>query len=182
MDNVKIVPAQIETNKVVIAFSAAGTEPGNFNFSKNIGSGYHKIFLRNHEDDWYLNGISGVGGFEESIAFLAEACQELTKEPTIYTTGSSMGAYAAILYGHHLAAESVLSFSSEYDLTLESSRAFGKALQGETDLSFLLDSKTKVLLCGGKYDPLDVYAIIKLRGLRNVTAALFDSDHRVLEQ
>lgn len=181
MKDVRIDRSATPTNKVLIIFNAVGADTY-FNF-ENFSGEFHKIYVRNPGMDWYLKGVWEVGNFKETLKFLLEEARKLCEgKPQIFTLGSSRGAYAALLYGHRLRAKRALAFAPEYDLTVKKSRAYGrKRISGQTDLSFLKDSKLKAIICGGRYDPLDYYCILKIRELKNenITAALFDNHHGV---
>lgn len=71
----------------------------------------NKIFLRDTQRLWYQVGLPGVGGDPHAIA---SYLQQYTRHPStrrVIAIGNSGGGYAALLFGHMLAADDVHAFS-----------------------------------------------------------------------
>jgi hypothetical protein len=113
------VAIQIDLKKnglpLVIAFSGLGAE---FNFVKTLKEyPVNAIFIRDLKNNWYVNGLPGVGDTVD------EVCQYLTQQiallnpSKIIMVGSSAGGFAALLYGSLLKVDSILAFSPQTFMT-----------------------------------------------------------------
>lgn len=113
---------KVENNSdiLIVTFTAA-TDEGYFSFktstlelSQNIPVDI--LFIRETTEkwSWYLNKLVGVGkGVEEIANFLKEQISTYNK---IIFVGSSMGGYAAILYGSLCKVNHVIAFIPQTDL------------------------------------------------------------------
>jgi hypothetical protein len=75
-------------------------------------SGRHinKVLVRDSGNAWYHRKIAGLGGHpDETVATLRALIAEIAPSKVI-TIGQSMGAYAAVMYGLLLGADSVIAF------------------------------------------------------------------------
>ncbi|UTW61846.1 hypothetical protein KFE98_17805 [bacterium SCSIO 12741] len=72
-----------------------------------------KVFIRDFEHSWYLNGIPGVSnGPSETLFYLKKLISRFNPSKTIFI-GSTFGGYAAMLYGNMLKVDEVHAFSSQ---------------------------------------------------------------------
>jgi tetratricopeptide (TPR) repeat protein len=79
-----------------------------------LNNGFDLIAIKASSDDWYT-GLPGsifdqIGGFLDSLPY---------RHHWRATYGSSMGAYAAIMFAARLNADAVLALSPQYDIGLE---------------------------------------------------------------
>lgn len=173
------------SKKLVILMSATGTKPGRFNLWKHADDlPYHKLYLRVPTNDWYQNGVPTLGGnLEEtydSIRKLAEGCDA----DEIYTVGSSMGGYGAILFGIALDA-AVLAFSPETRLNLPFSRSY-KMIPSDVDIvkpNLLEDmkaAKRPIHIYTGELDPVDLYCAQMVHRLPLVNVETFPYDEHTV--
>ncbi len=151
-----------ESRKLLIIMSATGTKPGHFNLWKmRADIPHNQLYLRTPQNDWYQHGIPGLGkDFETTIESIktiikANGCDE------IYTCGSSMGGYGALLFGLALDA-TILAFSAEIRLKMPFSRSI-KMMPKDAKVRFvslveqMATSKKDIHLYLGEYDPVDLY-------------------------
>lgn len=82
----------------------------------------HLLFLRDPTMTWYLDGIEGVGNTVDEIASFISRERELLAVPSLFTLGSSMGGFAALLFGHILQADVVLAFGPQVFLDTKTRR------------------------------------------------------------
>jgi len=150
------------SKKLIIFFAAQNMMPGKYNFFQ-MGREIEEnlLFVNDLTNQWYQNGIDGLGDtFEETIATIKKWIEYLDIEE-VYTLGTSMGGYAAIMYGVHLNA-SVLSFAPEIILQTPYSRS-KKKIQKKTkvlysDLRVLMEGYGKpITVISGECDVLDIY-------------------------
>lgn len=73
----------------------------------------HTLFLRDASMSWYLAGVDGLGDSVQEVAdFIAHEREQLGAA-RLFTLGSSMGGYAALLFGHLLNADVALAFGPQ---------------------------------------------------------------------
>lgn len=172
--------------RLLVLLSATGTKPGRFNLWKYADLlPCHTLYVRVPTNDWYQQGVPGLGAdlreTIENIQRLAAGCQA----EKIYTCGSSMGAYGAILFGLELDAP-VLAFSPEIVLNLPFSRSYKMIPNGVKmtvpDLrEKLASAKSPVVIYTGEMDPVDLYCAAMLRNHPHVRIVTFrDDEHTVM--
>jgi hypothetical protein len=109
------------SDTAIIAFSGKNVEPGRFHFfnlTRNFPAAA-KLLVRDPAEKWYNAGLPGVGETVEEIAGRIEReVAELGATRTV-TIGTSMGGYAAILFGCMIGSERVLAFGPQTLLDLE---------------------------------------------------------------
>lgn len=183
----KVDTFQIEprpgSKKLIIFFSATGAQAGKFNFWKE-GSVLpcHRIFINNGSNEWYQNGVPGLGSTVEETVETLKKWVDALGATEIYTCGGSMGAYAAILYGTLLGAR-VLSFAAETTLGIEGSRSVshirkGTVLRFPELRGFIEKSPQPIFHYAGEMDPVDVYCAAKLKDTPNIKlTTLIGIDH-----
>lgn len=73
----------------------------------------HALFIRDPSMSWYLKGVDGLGDSVTEVAdFIAREREQLGAK-RLFTLGSSMGGYAALLFGHLLKADVALAFGPQ---------------------------------------------------------------------
>lgn len=101
-------------NRLVVAFTAHRTPPGRYGFYSHAPKlGGSVLYLRDDKDSWYNAGIEGVG---HDVAQIADHIRRTANDvgaTTIVTVGSSMGGYAALLFGALLDAERCVAFAPQ---------------------------------------------------------------------
>ncbi|AKP00204.1 Tetratricopeptide repeat protein (plasmid) [Marinovum algicola DG 898] len=170
----------------LILLSATGTKPGSFNLWKHADAlPYHKLYLRVPINDWYQQGVPGLGADPEETYASIRRLIEGTGAEKVYTIGSSMGAYGALLFGHELDA-SVLAFSPEIVLDLPFSRS-SKMIPGDVTRTVpdlrerLAAAERPVFIYTGEMDPVDLYCAAMIRKLSNINIVTFrDDEHTVM--
>jgi hypothetical protein len=103
---------------LVISFGFVSWEARpNFDFygrlkklEQTSGRHINKVLVRDSGNAWYHRKIAGLGGHpDETVATLRALIAEIAPSKVI-TIGQSMGAYAAVMYGLLLGADSVIAF------------------------------------------------------------------------
>jgi hypothetical protein len=89
-----------------LIFSYSFVPAGQFQFS-DIPSNNTRIFLNTQNNDFYQHGIPGLAPSIDAAAAWLENAIAQRRPKTIRTIGSSMAAYAALLYGHLLGADAI---------------------------------------------------------------------------
>lgn len=150
------------SKKLIIFFAAQNMKPGKYNFfqmGKEIDE--NLLFVNDLSNQWYQNGIDSLGEtFEETINVIQQWIKHLNIDE-VYTLGTSMGGYAAIMYGVHLNAN-ILSFAPEIILKTPYSRS-KKKIRAKTKIHYpnleeIIKGYTKpiTVICG-ESDVLDIY-------------------------
>jgi hypothetical protein len=102
----------------IIAFSAYKTPKGKFRFTHALENFEGNVIYLNSAkgDDWYLEGVEGLGAdyYSTSTALSRLVEQYSGKGGKIITLGGSMGGYGAVLYGSLMSAD--YSFASGVEL------------------------------------------------------------------
>ncbi len=103
------------SDTAIVAFSARGVYPTRFHF---LGLDRHfpdatRILLRDLSDSWYNAGLPGVGGTVDEIAGRIEEEIAGAGAERVLTVGSSMGGYAAILFGCLIGAERTIALGPQ---------------------------------------------------------------------
>ena len=173
MSKLPVYPTELSSNshhfflssgskKLIIFFAAQDMKPGKYNFfqmGKEIDE--NLLFVNDLSNQWYQNGIDSLGEtFEETINVIQQWIKHLNIDE-VYTLGTSMGGYAAIMYGVHLNAN-ILSFAPEIILKTPYSRS-KKKIRDKTKIHYpnleeIIKGYTKpiTVICG-ESDVLDIY-------------------------
>ncbi len=162
-----------ESRKLTIFFAGTGTADYEYHFfgqSKLCGT--NVILVNNGRNEWYQNGIPGLGNdLPETIQTIKRWAAAMDA-PDIYCIGASMGGSGAALYGCLLGG-SVLGLGFEALLGLPSSRSEKLGADGYRlpirDLTPLIaESKKPFHAYIGIDDAEDLIASAHLRHLPNV--------------
>jgi pimeloyl-ACP methyl ester carboxylesterase len=107
------MPTESET--AIVAFSSHGTRADRFHFFRlgEFVPDASKLLVRDPADSWYNAGLPGAGDTVEEIAAAIEAELAAMGARRAIAVGSSMGAYAAILFGCLIGAERVVAQSPQ---------------------------------------------------------------------
>jgi tetratricopeptide (TPR) repeat protein len=158
---------------LVVVFSYRDLAKGKFShFSYFKNSPYNVLFLNSHDNNWYQNGIEGLGSsHNKTITKLQNVIDEF--EPTFTTFfGFSMGGYGAVLYSCFLKPNKVVSLAPELDLKLDFSRSLGnlqdKPILGENLAELLLNNSVSYIhIIWGDMEPIDLYFFSKYKNIIN---------------
>lgn len=105
-----------EKYPLIIAFSGLyhGLSMPIFEFKKVLQKfDVNIIFLKDHYQMWYFNGIKNYSkNLEETVILLASIIKKINPTKVI-TLGVSLGGFAAILYGNLLEVDSIIAFSPQ---------------------------------------------------------------------
>lgn len=106
---------QANSETAIIAFSGLKVRPGRFHLF-NLVKHFPEssiVLVRDPANNWYNTGLPSIGDTVEEIA--AAIDRQLTElhAKRIVAVGSSMGGYAAILFGCMLGAERVVALSPQ---------------------------------------------------------------------
>ncbi|NGZ84551.1 alpha/beta fold hydrolase [Duganella aceris] len=110
----RVVPGEI----LVIAFGFVSWETRpNFDFygrlkklEQTSGRHINKVLVRDSGNAWYHRNIEGLGAHPDQTAASLRALIAAIAPAKVITIGQSMGAYAAVMYGLLLKADSVIAF------------------------------------------------------------------------
>lgn len=100
-----------------VHFSSRNKKPGKFDRFPTPAY-VNNIYVNCKDNNWYLNGIPGLGDIKASIEYLRNRAIELEAKKII-CIGSSMGAWGAALFASALNAE-LICFGTELFLNLHS--------------------------------------------------------------
>lgn len=106
----KSFPADSAT--AVVGFTGHGAKPGAFSFFglRNALPTTSVLLVRDPADSWYNAGLPGVASTVDEIAARIAHEVDLLGATRAVTIGSSMGGYAAILFGCKIGAERAVAF------------------------------------------------------------------------
>ena len=152
-----------KSRKLIIFFTGTGAPKGYFNFyNERKKLDCNILFINNGENEWYQEGIPSLGtaSFEETLLIIKQWIVYL-KIYEVYTCGSSMGAYGAMLYGIHLNNSKILAFAPEIELMkiggrTESHMKKGQKIQYDL-INKLKESTSAITIYAGENDPIDIY-------------------------
>ena len=151
---------------VVLYFAPVGVPAGVY-----IGRGVlaafdaHRIFVNCANDQWYLDGITGIGDFGKSVSALADIVQSLRGPGgKVVAFGGSMGGYGAILYGCAIGADAAIGQGTEFILGIPGGASEGALAGTEPNridiYSYINKSKTKVFNYFGEGSITDAFCAI----------------------
>ncbi|WEZ85808.1 hypothetical protein P6U16_22585 (plasmid) [Rhizobium sp. 32-5/1] len=161
-DNILFVPASEKSHRLLIVFSAANSR--NFTFYNSCaGLQTNMLFIRDpHFNHWFQNGFIKNRTIDDSILFLRELCSEYDY---ISTFGSSMGGYAALLFGEKLNADRIIAIGPQTTLNHSYSRSpRSNVVLRYPNLSCLEPycPKSRILIFVGMLDGVDLLNSIKI--------------------
>ncbi len=158
------------------------------------------VFIKDVEQTWYHTGINGLGNsVAESVDNLSVLLLEMGVSKVIFI-GTSMGAYAAILFGVLMNVDVVLSFSPQTFLSANSLKHHGEYRWREQleklhsltlqkhyyDLAETLKDikyETEIEIYYGSRNELDSRHALQLESGKNVTLHAIDSEsHHIAKE
>lgn len=176
---------------------AVGLYPFEF-FKITRGFDVDKIFIRDLEQSWYHKGMRGIGtSIEESAKYLRSIIKK-NRYKKVVCLGNSMGGYAAILIGHLIKADTVLSFSPQTFLDAKNREKYKdnrwqeqisnlpKKIKAKyLDLSKLpvsSNDKTKFNIYYSLDERIDVEHVNNIKDLKNVESFSYENGGHQLVQ
>lgn len=152
------------SDTVLIIFSHIGYPAGKFAMSNALASiPATKIFVNCRDSAWYQQGVEGISSsIDETVSVLAELLKEINPA-RVFTTGMSMGGYAALLFGLKLNCDAVLAFTAEVAIgqehlrsfTLNKCKVYDHKYRSLANLVWQ-NTSTKIFGVYGAYDLVDV--------------------------
>lgn len=127
------------------------------NFLENQYPEYDKLFLKDERVLWYTKGITGISvNVQETIDYLKKYISGYSK---VIFIGSSMGAYASLLYGSILNVDTIIAFRPQTFLsnTLDNFTEFSD----NSDVKDFINDTTKYYIYGDSSitDENDIHSI-----------------------
>ncbi|WP_238373133.1 tetratricopeptide repeat protein [Heliomarina baculiformis] len=128
------------------------------------------VYIKDRSNQWYNRGILGVGSDLSSTIISLKGIIESFGYTEVRCTGTSMGGYAAILFGNEIGAESILAFSPQTFLAPPYPRYNRSLHEGEyLDLSRNIASpvaKTRIIV--GEDELFDLFGVARLPFWRHI--------------
>ncbi len=162
-----------ESRKLVIFFSGSGEADYRYHFYGQAQKcGANAILVNNGRNEWYQNGVPGLGADLYETIRTIQAWAAAFKVSDIYCVGASMGASGAVLYGCLLRAK-VLAFGFETILNLPFSHSSRLKPKGHLypipDLTpVMMASSATIHAYIGMEEPIDLIASSHIGQLDNV--------------
>ncbi|HEX6665090.1 MAG TPA: class I SAM-dependent methyltransferase [Solirubrobacterales bacterium] len=182
-------PGNPDTDTAIIAFSSRGAENGRFHFFEldRVAPAPAKLLVRDPSENWYNTGLPGVG---DTIADIAARIEEKIAElraKHILTIGSSMGGYAAILFGCMIEAERAIALVPQtlLDPGLPRRRPPHSVTLQAPDLKEVIAKtpNTKIEVVAAQNDILDVFHAQRIASFPSVRVlGLPGADHEFAEK
>jgi len=145
-----------------------------------------RVFVRDSTDRWYNGAVPGLGDTVAEMAETVRAAIGETGATRVVTVGSSMGGYAALLFGGLLRADRVVALSPQTLLD----RRFPLSPPADVtpqvpDLRSVVAAAvdTDVLVVTGADDLVDAFYVGRLAGLPTVRSlAVPDASHTFADE
>lgn len=160
------------SNVTYIYLSSLGTKPGFFSFFKIAKKNHgNYIFLNDSDNNWYLNGIKGLGNSAQStISEIQKIILELGSDENIFI-GDSMGAFGALYYGLSIKGTTkILAISPELELCING--GFSKRHLNNVDnpshikkhlLNLIIENTAvKIEIIAGELFSSDIYSLLSI--------------------
>jgi len=165
-----------DSSALLVIFSATGRHDGTFDFDTIVFDRAMSILRVNDPvNGWYQHGVPGLGhSIDETCDLIGEIADDLGVD-TICCMGSSMGAYAALLYGARLNAR-ILAFVP--DTRLQVPWSYSRKMMPERAVPVVRDLiQTLTRMQGvaqivvGELDAMDLWHVARLPALPHVYLA-----------
>jgi hypothetical protein len=108
------VSASPDATTLLIAFAGIGPRdrPPTFSFLNAVADLHaSKVFVRDPHRAWYHRGVPGLGESIDEVAAALKRIAGASGARRVVTLGTSVGAYAAVLFGRLIDADLVLAFA-----------------------------------------------------------------------
>jgi len=169
---------------VVVSFSALNTRPGSFMLRHLLASfPAQRVYLNCPGNQWYLDGVPGLGDSPEATADSLSALIDSLRGPggRVLFFGGSMGGYGAVEYGSRCGADLVLATGVETILNIPTG-ASAPHLKGRMPQTPLVDllaaSQVKTILIYGEESASDMMCAIAAAQALKAGSELVTVPHR----
>lgn len=148
---------------VVVSFSAVNTRPGSFMMRRILANfPAQRIYLNCPGNQWYLDGVPGLGDSPQTMAESLSALIDGLRGPggRVLFFGGSMGGYGAMDYGLRCEADLIFAAGAELLLNLPGGISRGHLNGRAADqpiIARLRDSGSVILLVYGEDFSSDLY-------------------------
>lgn len=186
-----------ETKKpLIITFGGIKNGIGGpiFEFKKTLNENIdcHKIFIKDSKQSWYYKGANGLGN---NINELKNDIEKLIKEinySKIITIGSSMGGYAALLFGSLLKVNSIIAFVPQTFVDKETRekhnderwpkqmKSVHEHNQNYYDIINLNFTNINTQIIYGKNDKLDTIHTKRMNKHKSINIIRYDANHQTI--
>jgi poly-gamma-glutamate capsule biosynthesis protein CapA/YwtB (metallophosphatase superfamily) len=169
--------------ELIIIFS--GVNATNFTGYK-LFSGYkvNKLFIRDPNKSWYNGSIKGLSNDADELLIVIKAITDKFKSKDITMYGSSMGGYAAILFGLKLDIGNIVVFGPQVMLNskMPNNPVSMKSILYDNLYEILnKHSKTKITIYFGSEDVIDIYNLSYMKNYDYVhLKCIYGSPHNVM--
>lgn len=179
-DYYRIVPVPGAADVCIVA-SAANTKPGSFMLRRVLQAApVNQIFVNCPGNQWYLDGIPGLGTDLQSSA---EALRQIAEDlrgtgGQVLVLGSSMGGYGAVAMGALMQADIVFATGVEFVLNLPGglSARFLKGRPADLDiLQAMAEARSRFIMACGEDCFTDLYGLMiaERSGIAGLTSLTF---------
>lgn len=178
--SVAFAPHASPSGSLLVVFSAANAAESKFTFYKNTEEvACDRLFIRDpFMNAWYQKGFLGERGFDASLGALVRFTANYDR---VVMAGSSMGAYASILFGSLVGADRILAIGPQTLLNPAYSRSPGRSIPliyPSIDRMIVDAGPDKLDIAVGLLDAVDYYNVARLaRPLRANLHCFPEEDH-----
>jgi len=158
-----LVQKKYDIADTIVVFSALNTPKGKFRFTKALAEFDGNVIYLNSKkgNDWYTEGIEGLGEDYESTAIALKNLINLYSgngKKKVITIGGSMGGYAAVLYGALIDADYSIATGTELITNLFRGRSVHVIRKIPTDVlnKIIYNSQCIHYMIAGENDPVDM--------------------------
>ena len=183
-DNFHFIRGDKLSDTLFIVFSARDQKKTkNFSFFNTFKKlNISTLFIRSSENTWYHSGIindktQNIANVFKQIIEQILLYSDKEKIHNIYVIGSSMGAYAALLFGHLIGTSfidknifiEIISISPETILFLPESKSiseenFSNIVPKEyIDITLLKNFANRISIYCGEFELVDIYSALKFQ-------------------
>lgn len=171
------------SDKLLIIFS--GVNAKSFTGYKLVSSiRVNKLFIRDPGKKWYNGKIDNLSQDADELLAKIKVVTNLFKPENVMAFGSSMGGYAAVLFGSLLGIKKIIAFGPQMilDATMPNNPATTKQVK-YTNLYNVLEhhQKAEIEIYFGSENLIDVYNLAPARQYNNIlTQCIYGAPHDVM--
>ncbi|MGI3168504.1 tetratricopeptide repeat protein [Pseudooceanicola sp. C21-150M6] len=158
-------PSSSSVNLVFSEFLAEDRGARSFSFRHILaGMTSNIIYIKDRKNQWYNRGVIGLGDDIPSVAISLQKLIAKNGFSQVRCLGTSMGGYAALLFGMELKASSILAMAPQTFLSAPYPRFDQRRHSGEyVDLSiFERPPSPATTVVIGADEPFDLYSLLRL--------------------
>ncbi len=167
------------SGNVLLCFSSIGIPQGKFSSTNALKKSKHTvIYINTSDNDWYINGIPGIGGkIDDSVSLLTELILKYKSVAgTVCSYGGSMGGYGSLLYGCLLRVDLILATCPESEIYIPNGYSDRLSKKKYAELPNIyevvkkaVNSGVQIKLFYGSNPSLDYISAIKLAKICKVS-------------